>query len=299
MTMRRWGATDCARAVRWIYPALDGDLGALEAAALASHLEVCGACRALRDREAAFRSELARLCATPPAAPAALHARLRAALAPRPVVTAPAQPPAGASGRSRRVVGAAAAVIAVAGVGLGLVLGEPLVRTRSATPALVRSVAAQQAALAEGRLPLELADASSGSVAAWLRPRLGFPVELPPLVGEDVEVVGARLTELAATDAAAVLSRVDGCEVTLFTFPAAVLAAPESRGGGSTELVVDGHRFRHYRLDGMTVTLWARGRVGYALAAPADLTASRGCAVCHLGEDNKRLERQLAPGLGR
>jgi anti-sigma factor (TIGR02949 family) len=293
--MRRWGAVDCARAVRWIYPALDGDLGTLEAAALASHLEACAACRALHDREAAFRKELARLCATPSAAPAALHARLRAALAPRPVVA----PPAVGPGRSRRVVGVAAAVVAVAGVGLGLVLGEPLVRTRSATPALVRSVAAQQAALAEGRLPLELADPSSGTVAAWLRPRLGFPVDLPPLVGGDVEVVGARLTELAAADAAAVLYRVDGREVTLFTFPATVLATPESRGGGSTELVVDGHRFRHYRLDGVTVTLWARGQVGYALAAPADLTASRGCAVCHLGEDNKRLERQLAPGLGR
>jgi anti-sigma factor (TIGR02949 family) len=291
----RPGAADCARAARWLYPSLDGALGGREEAWLAAHLESCPPCRALRDREVSFRAAMRRLCAAPPPAPDGLHSRLRAALAPRPA----AVPPAPARRGRRRLLGAAAGVLAVVAVGIGLVLGEPAVRNRAATPALVRSVAAQQAALAEGRLPLELAGVSSGAIAAWLAPRLRFPVDLPPVPGEQVQVVGARLTELAAAEAAAVVYRVDGRDVTLFTFPAAVLSAPEAKGGHGTELVVDGHSFRHYRMGGVTVTLWGRGRVGYALAVPADVAASRGCAVCHLGEDSRRLSRQLAPALGR
>ncbi len=313
-------AVTCARAARWLYPALDGALRAAERAALDRHLDSCPACRQLADREAAFRARLARLCAEPPPAPAALHARLRAALMPRPRTGEPIgpealaprfarlrrllsagsapQPPAGAApgGASWGRLAAAVAVAAA----LAAVLAEPLVRTRAATPALVMSVAAQQAALAEGRLPLEITSGSSAEVADWLRPRLGFPVELPPLVGDDVEVVGARLTELAAAEAAAVLYRVDGREVALFTFPAAVLRRPESSGGTPTrELALDGHRFRHYRVGHLTVTLWERGPIGYALAVPADVAAGRGCAVCHVGEENRRLERALAPGLVR
>jgi anti-sigma factor (TIGR02949 family) len=290
----RPGAAECARAARWLYPSLDGALGAREEAALGAHLESCAPCRALRDREVSFRAAMRRLCAVPPPAPDGLRSRLRAALAPR-----PAAPPVPARRGRRRLLGAAAGALAVVAVGIGLVLGEPAVRDRAATPALVRSVAAQGAALAEGRLPLEVADVSSGAIAAWLAPRLRFPVDLPPVPGEQVQVVGARLTELGAAEAAAVVYRVDGRDVTLFTFPAAVLSAPEAKGGHGTELVVDGHSFRHYRMGAVTVTLWGRGRVGYALAVPADVAASRGCAVCHLGEDSRRLSRQLAPALGQ
>ncbi len=315
--MRPGGRVPCARAARWLYPALDGSLGPGEVAALEAHLAVCSSCRRLRDREVAFRTRLAALRAVPPAAPAALHARLRAALAPPPArADAPAaadsasdgpdggpaaRPPSAspAGTTRRRALWTWIAAVGAASVALGSVLVEPFVRPGSVVPVLVRSVAAQQAALAEGRLPLEVASPSSARIAAWLHPRLRFPVDLPPLAGEDVEVIGARLTELAAADAAAVVYRVDGREVALFTFPAAVLHSPESRGGGSRDLVVEEHHFRHYRLERITVTLWERGQVGYALAVPVGVAASRGCAVCHVGEENRRLERILAPGLRR
>ncbi len=295
----------CVRATRWLYPALDGSLGDRDRAALDAHLEGCSSCRALRDREVAFRARIARLYAEPPQAPPALHARLRAALLPESTAGTPHEGDARASTgpaptrpANRRAVGALLAVAITSGM-LALVLAEPIVRGRSATPALVRSAAAQQVALAEGRLPLELTSRSPTRVAAWLRARLRFPVDLPPLSGDEVEIIGVRLTELAAADAAAVVYRIDGREATLFTFPAAVLRAPEVAGDVSTELVIDEHRFRHYRLPGVTVTLWERGPVGYALAVPADVAASRGCALCHVGEENRRLERALAPGLGR
>ncbi len=297
----------CARAARWLYPALDGSLGDHERAALDAHLEGCLSCRALRDREVAFRARVARLYAAPPPAPAALHARLRAALAPRPPAETPRaeagapiapEPPASTRSTRRRALGVLVAVVVVSGL-LAPVLVDPLVRGPSRSPALVRSAAAQQAALAEGRLPLELRSQSSGRIAAWLRARLRFPVDLPPLPGEGVEVIGARLTELAAAEAAAVVYRIDGRDATLFTFPAAVLRSPELTGGVSTEFVVDEHRFRHYTLPGLTVTVWERGLVGYALAVPADVAAGRGCALCHVGEENRRLERALAPDLGR
>ena len=299
----------CARAARWLYPALDGALGEREAAALDAHLESCASCRALRGREAAFRERVSRLCTAPPRAPAALHARLRAALAPRPPAETPRTeagapiaadpPPAGPAPAltTRRRAAGFLAVALVAGGILAPVLVKPFARAPSGPPALVRSVAAQQAALAEGRLPLELTSRSSAHIAAWLRARLRFPVDLPPLAGEGVEVVGARLTELAAAEAAAVVYRIDGRDATLFTFPAAVLRSPELTDGERTELVVDEHRFLYYGLLGLTVTLWERGPVGYALAAPAGTTAGRGCAVCHTGEESRRLERILASGL--
>jgi anti-sigma factor RsiW len=181
-------------------------------------------------------------------------------------------------------------------VALGVLLAEPLLRDRSSTPALVRSVAAQQAALADGRLPLEVRSEVSGDVAAWLRPRVGFPVELPATTAGGVEVVGARLTELAASEAAAVVYRVDGRPVTLFTFPAATLRA-STNGARTVTVGEEGHRFHLYRLGGLTVTLWSRGAAGYALAAPADVAASHGCAVCHVGDEGPRLERALGAGL--
>lgn len=310
MSARAWDVS-CARAARWLYPALDGTLGDREMAALGAHLEACASCRALRSREVAFREQVARLCAEPPPAPAALHARLRATFAPRPAaeppreedgapiaVEPPPAAPAPARTTRRRALGVLTAVLVAGGL-LAPVLVDPLARAPSWPPALVRSAAAQQVALAEGRLPLEVRSQSSGRVAAWLRARLRFPVDLPPLAGEGVEVIGARLTELAAAEAAAVVYRIDGREATLFTFPAAVLRSPELTGGASTELVVDEHPFRHYRLPGLTVTLWERGTVGYALAVPADVAAGRGCALCHVGEENRRLERALAPDLGR
>lgn len=278
----------CSRASRWLYPALDGVLPPRDLADLDAHLAACAACRAVRDREVAFRAHLARAAAARRLAPAALHARLREALLPE------AQPPAASPRPVRRRVGPFLLAAAVAAAVAGVLLVEPLLREGSSTPALVRSVVAQQSALADGRLPLEMRSRSSGAVADWLRARLRFPVELPPATADRVEVVGVRLTELAASEAAAVVYRVDGRPVTLFTFPAATLQASGAR---IVEVGRGGHHFRIYRIQGLAVTLWARGTVGYALAAPADVAASHGCAVCHLGDEAAGLERALDAGL--
>ncbi len=283
-------AVACTRVTRWIYPALDGTLGPRRVALLEAHLAGCDACRGLHEREAVFRTRIASAAAARPLAPASLHARLREALLPDDAA------PAAEPGRARRAIPLWRwAVALAAAVAFGVLLVEPLVREGSSTPALILSVAAQQAALVEGRLPLEVVSGSSEDIADWLEPRVGFPVDLPAAAGPGVDVVGARLTELAAAEAAAVLYQVDGRPVTLFTFPAATLGAAD-RGGRTVEVGEKGHRFHLYRLGTLTVTLWARGAAGYALAAPAEVEASRGCAVCHLGDEGRRFERALGAG---
>jgi hypothetical protein len=220
---------------------------------------VCESCRA---RVALERrtTKLLRASATPQPAPLDLRARLSRDLTRRARRRAILQRlPA----RYSVPLGIAASV---AGVALYLQRPETPSRVESETLALLDHVARTHAR----NIPVEVVGPDVERVGSWFNGKVEFPVRPPHLraSAKQVNLLGARLSQVRWRDAATLLYDVGGHKVTVMVFDPGNL--PLDRNGlravhvGNRDVYVGAAR-------GRNVAVVQRGPIAYALSGDVDL----------------------------
>jgi anti-sigma factor RsiW len=248
-------AMDCAELARILDPYLDGELAALEQGEADEHLARCETCRALADAEGRVRS--------------ALRAKLRAAMGPgSPVGRAP-------EGLERKLhlalvqqrrplwrrALAPLPIAALAACAAGVLV---VLATHRSTDALVEEAVRKHTR----DLPLEVTAAAVGpeSVAGWFAGKLDFNAAPPRFRGDDVRLVGARLSHIQDRPAAYVRYALPRGQLGLF-----ILDDPEGRFGDAGRAVRIGpSTVRLINARGFNVAVWRRNEIVYSLVTDLD-----------------------------
>lgn len=195
----------------------DGELDAVQSAALEKHVVGCADCSAERDAQAALRARV-RSEAPYYTAPASLQARIRAAIAQVP----------GASGvpaRERWRWLSAGALAGSAATVLAWFLGSAVLDWRVNTDLDTEAVANH----ARATLAQRMTDVSSSdrhTVKPWLSSRLDYSPPVQDLASEGWPLVGGRLDYLGGQAVATLVYRYRAHTIDVFVRPLADGVAP-------------------------------------------------------------------------
>ncbi len=262
----------CKVARSKLFQYVDGELPEDQAATLEVHLTACPDCRRLTEIERSFRERYVE-----PLRPARTPERVRDQVT-RLLDGLPDQRPATrrppASLRSLLVAGLALLALgSLLGVGLSGLFGRGGERLWDGGKAsLVRLADAsveQHQKLARGMLPYDIQHVPPKAAEEWFKGRLNFNVSLPELTGDDLVLLGGRISNLEALEVAALHYRVEGKDVSLFIIP------PDKY---RTLGLGDSPKFKMVTRHGYDVVVWASHGAAYSLVSEI---GGRSCLVCH------------------
>ena len=266
----------CKVARSKLFQYMDGELPEEQAFALESHLAACPDCRRLAELERSFRERYVE-----PLRPAPAPQRVRAQVT-RFLDALPDRQPAAQRVptflRARPLAGLALFVLgSLLGVGLGRLLGHggerPWNRPETSLLRLADSSVERHQKLARGILPYDIQHVAPKAAEQWFKGRLNFNVSLPELTGDDLVLLGGRISNLEDLEVAALHYRVEGKDVSLFIIP---VEKYRTLGLG------DSPKFKMVTRQGYDVVVWASHGAAYSLVSEI---GGRSCLVCHSREE--------------
>jgi anti-sigma factor RsiW len=265
----------CKVARSKLFEYIDGQLSEEQWVILESHFAACPDCRRLMELERTFRERYVE-----PLRPDPTPQRVRDQVASL-LAGFAAEPEAQRSLPSLRwglLAGLAVFVVgALVGAGLGALLGtggERLWnRGNASLMRLVDASVEQHQKLARGSLPLDIQHVTPKAAEQWFKARLNFNVSLPELTGEELTLVGGRVSNLRDLEIAALHYRVEGKDVSLFILP---LEQYKSLG------LSESPKFKMVARQGYDVIVWASHGAAYSLVSEI---GGRSCLVCHSREE--------------
>ncbi len=268
---------------------LDNELQGEERAAVETHLQACGACAAIFQRELAFINAI-RESGPLHVAPPELRARVQETLnsSKRPV-----SHPRFAT-RRRFAVAIAAAII--------LVLGLPVVIWRAVNrpgQPVVSSFALMAAEnhlrRTRGQLPLEIETAAPQRISEWFGNKVDFSVKLPNYQESSGQeklytLEGARLVGYKDDYAAYVAYHMKDRAISLVITSDSVV-----KPSGGEEIVARGLTFHYNAIHGLKVITWSDRGLTYALVSDLEERGQKSCIVCHQGTKDQDFIEPLKP----
>jgi anti-sigma factor (TIGR02949 family) len=231
---------DCREVEKFLQVYVDGELDQEDGRLLEEHLHVCPGCRTKADFERRFRTAL-RARIPRPAAPAMLRAQIVEAMG---------------EVREQRAfpwrwvlssVPAAAALVAV--------ITFTWTTTTGFTPMVDEAVLQHSS-----EPPVEVNSSDEGEVESWFRKKVDFHVALPRFEQQRVNLVGARISNLAQRKAALVRYQSGPHSFSLF-----VVTDPGGELSGRQCQKVRTNEFCLTELKGYTVVLWRSRGLAYSL----------------------------------
>jgi anti-sigma factor RsiW len=266
----------CKVARSKLFEYLDGELSEEQRSLLEGHLAACSDCRRLTELERSFRDKYLAPLRPDPAPPRARDqvVRLLDALPERePVARRWLRP-------SRLGLAVGLALFALGGL-LGFVasalLGpgspRPWHRAEASLLRLADASVEQHQKLARGTLPHDIQHVTPKAAEQWFKGRLNFNVSLPELTGEDLTLLGGRVSNLRDLEVAALHYQVEGKDVSLFIIP---LERYQTLG------LAPSPQFKMVTHHGYDVIVWASHGAAYSLVSEI---GGRSCLVCHSREE--------------
>jgi anti-sigma factor (TIGR02949 family) len=175
---------ECSEASKYLQVYLDGEFDEAERRDMEAHLAACPTCQKQAELERRFRESVrSRLAA--PVAPEGLRERVRAGMAAEP--------------EARRIPRSLLWGSLPAAAALLLVLSFTWTVTSGFSPLLREAVERHTS-----EPPVEVKSSDADEVESWFQRKVDFRVALPRFVRTDLDLVGARLSHLAARQAALV-----------------------------------------------------------------------------------------------
>lgn len=200
---------DCVEARDLVHIYLDQELDLLRVVDVDRHLQSCGACRELYDRQHALRSTLRR-DASYHRAPPELRERLRFAL--RGQAGETARPRARRPGRWNAGLAVATAVMLSVSVALYIVLPTPQDRLENdIVSSHVRSLMANHLS--------DVASSDQHTVKPWFNGKLDYSPPVNDLTAQGFPLIGGRLDYLDGRPVAALVYRHRQHMINLFVWP--------------------------------------------------------------------------------
>ncbi len=265
----------CKAARSKLFEYIDGELPEEQCVSLESHLAACVDCRRLVELERTFWERYV-VPLRPDPAPQRVRDGVASLLA-----GLPAEPMARRSLpflRGGLVAGLALFVVGgLVGAGLGALLGSggerPWNRGNASLMRLADASVEQHQKLARGILPHDIQRVAPKAAEQWFKGRLNFNVSLPELTGEDLTLLGGRVSNLRDLEVAALHYQVEGKDVSLFIIP---LEKYQSLG------LNESPKFKMVTRQGYDVIVWASHGAAYSLVSEI---GGRSCLVCHSREE--------------
>jgi len=242
---------NCALASRMLDAHIDQELDAATAADISGHIATCPACTVAHDERVALRGAL-RIGALSHVAPPGLHDSIRRKL-PREAALH-----GRASGQRSPMLSlqwwqaiALAASIAVVGASGGWWIAQPhLLQT------LPDAVARHVASLSPEGPRIEVASSDRHAVRPWFQGRLEFAPRVRDLSAQGFDLIGGRVDRVDGTQAAAVVYKLRGHVITVFSW-----RAP------SGHRTLDPH---DATIRGFNVVSWVDNDLGYAAVSDTE-----------------------------
>ena len=265
-----------------LYPYLDGELDIKEVIRVHSHLKGCGDCRNLYAREKEFldllkeSSSLPNLTA-PPEVRSDLFKKLRSMF----------QVDSQKSIKYRLGPVFAFALVLLFVAGVTFSVSSDLLE-KKATPELIRSAVNQHKKYMEGRVPLDFTVEEPSEVFPWFQDKVGFPVHLPSVLGDDFSIEGGGLINSDNLQVA-VLSIAYGKEKVSLAVTASSYPSQLSGKGG---IPFKGLIFYPNQHKGFHIMSWSDKGLSYVLVAKNSEVVKEACAICHGGspDELKKIE---------
>ncbi len=266
----------CKLARSKLFEYLDGELPEEQGSNLESHLVACADCRRLVELERSFRERYVE-----PLRPEPVPQRVRDQVAGLLDALPDDQPAARRFPTSLSWSLVAGLVLFVLGGLLGASLGGLLgsggerLWSRGNAPLmrLADASVAQHQKLARGILPHDIEHVAPKAAEQWFKGRLNFNVSLPELTGEDLTLLGGRVSNLRDLEVAALHYQVEGKDVSLFIIP---FEQYKSLG------LRESPKFKMVTRQGYDVIVWASHGAAYSLVSEI---GGRSCLVCHSREE--------------
>jgi len=256
-------AMDCKEFQLFVQAYVDGEFEATDAAAMDAHVEVCEGCRAEAEEHARF-VQFVKANYEPEPVPEGLRRRIVEVLeaqdamelaAGRAVATEPSAVPdalaSARAGRWRRLEWVIGPALATAAAVLLVLLAvrpfeAPVVSPSAMSTAAMagsgggsevdaRTPIVEEAVTWHRRnLPIEVAGPSNAQVGRWFDGKVNFPVRLPEFEERapgQVQLLGARLSNVRERQAAYVVYEVDGRKMSVMAFDGKDIAMPKPDQG--------------------------------------------------------------------
>ena len=240
---------ECSAVRKLLTAVVDGELDLRESADVESHLESCAACRAEFEAERALRGAVGR-SASYFRAPAALEARLKAALPPTSAAHASVPPRRFWQWQWPIAVGALATMFAVAAT-IGLYTTLPGVDERIGEEIVsshVRSLLANHA--------VDVASSDQHTVKPWFSGKIDFSPPVRDFAAEGFPLAGGRLDYIDHHPVAALVYKRAQHTINVFALPTPEGTRDAAPRAGST------HGFHTLRWTRDGITFWAVSDVG-------------------------------------
>jgi mycothiol system anti-sigma-R factor len=259
--------TDCAIIEKLLYTYLDGELDARQNLEVETHLLLCQKCSDLLDEEKRFLSLIKRGCLQQEGPPA-LRARIERMLRRKhePFFQFFANHP------FKLVLTAAMTVIL-----FFLWIGTPHKSVRIPIPPFIKASVEDHLKLINGNLALEIQSRDPQVVAAWLKKRIDFMPDLPPLMDDSIELVGGRLSQFNGEQMALVSYRIEKSPVTLVI----IRQKPATDVQSSDFTYLQGRRFNFSHEHGLNTIAWSDDGNNFALTSVFAAREIVSCKVCH------------------
>lgn len=267
---------NCKSARSRLFAYVDGELPENQRSLLESHLAGCPGCRRLVEIERSFREKYLE-----PLRPDPAPGRIRDQVA-QLLDALPDEEPAGRRwsypSRVGLSVGLALFILGgLLGLGVSLLVGDsseaPWNRANASLMRLADASVTQHQKLTRGTLPHDIKQVSPKVAEQWFKGRLNFNVSLPELTGQDLTLIGGRVSNLRDLEVAALHYQVEGKDVSLFVIP---LEQYRTLGLGESP------KFKMVTHQGYDVIVWASHGTAYSLVSEI---GNRSCLVCHSKED--------------
>jgi anti-sigma factor RsiW len=269
---------------------LDNELQGEERAAVETHLQECGSCAAIFERELSFINAI-RESRPLHVAPLELRARVQETLN---ASKRSASQPRFAS-RRRLALAIAAAIIVV--LVLPVVIWRAVNRPYQTAPASTFALMAAESHLrrTRGQLPLEVETAAPQHISEWFANKVNFSVKLPNYQESSGQeklytLEGARLVGYKDDYAAYVAYRMKERPISLV-----ITSDSVAKPSGGEEIVARGLTFHYNAIHGLKVITWSDRGLTYALVSDLEERGQQSCIVCHQGTRDQDFIEPLKP----
>ncbi len=255
---------------------LDNELQGDERAAVETHLQECGSCGAIFERELSFINAIRESGPLHVASPE-LRARVQETL------NASKRAASKPHFMSRRRLALAIAAALVVVLVLPVLIRQAVRRSRQPAPPSSFALMAAESHLrrTRGQLPLEIETAAPQRISEWFANKVNFSLKLPNYQESSGQeklytLEGARLVGYKDDYAAYVAYRMKERPISLV-----ITSDSVARPSGGEEIVARGLTFHFNAIHGLKVITWSDRGLTYALVSDLEERGQQSCIVCH------------------
>jgi len=266
---------DCPKAIKLVYPYLDGELDIEESLRFQFHLKDCSNCQEVLRREREFLQVFQFLVEIPPA-PTHLRERVSNVLKQVEPISRVR------SWFSSAFLASTLAMLAL--VLAGIIVYAVAQRGPKSDPDLIRTAVESHEGIVQGKVPFDIMSREPDVVLDWLEQRVDFAVSVPQDETASLRLIGGKLIPFHDKKAAFLTFESGEGKVSLLMIPPHPIQSP------SAEMTLFKNlQFYLTQYRGYYALAWTDSQLSYVLVSDQKGRVTEACRICHSGNDGQKI----------